>query len=58
MSGRVGGPVMGLHHIGVVASTIRIESGGRIAIMNNPGTSYENLVANNITATAFLVHLI
>jgi hypothetical protein len=30
-----------------------IESGGRIAIMNNPGTSYENLVANNITATAF-----
>jgi hypothetical protein len=21
--------------------------------MNNPGTSYENLVANNITATAF-----
>jgi hypothetical protein len=36
----------------LVASTIRIESGGRIAIMNNPGTSYENLVAN-ITVTAF-----
>lgn len=44
-------PSLGLHWAGVVASTISIESSGRIAIMNNPGTSYENLIALNINAT-------
>jgi hypothetical protein len=27
-----------------------MESSGRIAIMNNPGTAYENFIANNINA--------
>lgn len=41
-------PVLGLHWQGVTASTITIETTGRVAIMNNPGTSYENFVANHI----------
>ena len=36
-----------------MASQIGIESSGRIAILNNPGTGYENLVAAGITATSF-----
>jgi predicted secreted protein len=45
-------PSLGLHWAGVVASTISIEASGRIAIMNNPGTSYENLIANQIISGA------
>ena len=39
-------PRLGLHWGGVVASQIGIESGGRISILNNPGTGYEALVAS------------
>jgi len=39
-------PRLGFHWGGIVASQIGIESSGRIAILNNPGTGYENLVAN------------
>lgn len=39
------GPRISLHYGGVVASQIGIESSGRIAILNNPGTGYENLIA-------------
>jgi len=38
-------PRLGWHWGGVVASSISIESGGRIAVCNNPGTSYENFIA-------------
>jgi len=41
-------PRLGFHWGGIVASQIGIESSGRIAILNNPGSGYENLVANNI----------
>lgn len=43
-------PVIGLHWAGAVASTITLEASGRVAIMNNPGTGYESLVANGISA--------
>jgi len=43
-------PSLGFHHAGVVASTITIEPSGRIAIMNNPGTAYENFIAMNLYA--------
>jgi len=39
-------PRLAFHWGGVVASQIGIESGGRITILNNPGTGYENFVAN------------
>lgn len=45
-------PVLGFHWEGVVASTISIEASGRIAIMNNPGTGYEDLVARAISSTS------
>lgn len=38
-------PRLGFHWGGVVASQIGIEATGRIAILNNPGTGYENLIA-------------
>ena len=53
ISGRTGGPVIALHWAGIVASTIGIESNGRIAIKDNPGTGYENFIAKDITATSF-----
>ncbi len=43
-------PRLGFHWGGVVASQIGMESSGRISILNNPGTGYENLIANNIYA--------
>ncbi|MBP9152778.1 MAG: hypothetical protein KBF73_10885, partial [Flavobacteriales bacterium] len=43
-------PRLGFHWSGVVASQISIESFGRIAILNNPGTGYEHFIANNIYA--------
>jgi hypothetical protein len=39
-------PALGFHWAGVVASNILMESSGRIAIRNNPGSSYENFIAN------------
>ena len=45
-------PRLGFHWGGVVASSIAVESGGRIAIMNNPGSGYENLVCSAFTATS------
>ncbi len=47
-------PRLGFHWGGVVASQIGIESSGRIAILNNPGTAYENFIANNIYSAADL----
>jgi len=44
-------PNLGFHWQSVVASSITIEPSGRIAIMNNPGTGYEDLVARNLAAT-------
>lgn len=41
------GPRISFHYGGVVASQIGIEGSGRIAILNNPGTGYENLIAAN-----------
>ncbi len=41
-------PRLSFHWGGVVASQIGIESGGRIAIRNNPGTAYEHLIAQNL----------
>ena len=52
-SGRA--PNISFHYAGVVASNITIESSGRIAIMNNPGTGYENFIAKDITATGVLI---
>ena len=43
-------PRLGFHWGGVVASNISIDTAGAILIRNNPGTSYENLRANNIYA--------
>jgi hypothetical protein len=43
-------PALAFHWSGVVASNITIESSGRIAFRDNPGTSYENIIANTITA--------
>ncbi|RZJ82568.1 MAG: hypothetical protein EOO47_00020 [Flavobacterium sp.] len=44
-------PRMAFHWGGVVASQIGLESNGRIAILNNPGSDYESLIALNIRAT-------
>ena len=49
-----GAPALGFHWSGVVASNIMMEASGRIAIYNNPGTSYENFIANNIYFTNYL----
>jgi hypothetical protein len=45
-------PRLGFHWSGVVASSIAIEASGRIGIFNNPGTSYENFIANTIYANS------
>jgi hypothetical protein len=44
-------PQLGFHWGGVVASSIMMESSGRIAIRNNPGGSYENFIASIIYST-------
>ena len=46
-------PRLGFHWGGVVASSIAIEASGRISIVNNPGTGYENLIASSIFASNF-----
>jgi hypothetical protein len=45
-------PRLAFHWSGVVASQIGIESSGRIAILNNPGTGYEAFIANAISCTS------
>jgi len=45
-------PRLGFHWAGVVASSIAIEASGRIGIFNNPGTAYENFIANIIYANS------
>jgi hypothetical protein len=47
-------PQLAFHWAGIVASSIMMESSGRIAIRNNPGTGYENFIANNVWATTAL----
>lgn len=47
-------PAIGFHWANVVASSIAIESSGRIAIMDNAGTSYESFIANNIYFNNYL----
>ena len=41
-------PRLSFHWGGVAASQISVESSGRISILNNPGTGYENFVANEV----------
>lgn len=41
-------PRLGFHWGGIVASQISIESDGKIAIRNNPGTGYESFKAQNL----------
>jgi len=45
-------PRLGFHWSGIVASSIAMEASGRIGIFNNPGTSYENFIANVIYANS------
>jgi hypothetical protein len=45
-------PQLAFHWSGVVASSIMMESSGRIAVRNNPGTSYENFIASTIYANS------
>jgi hypothetical protein len=45
-------PQLAFHWSGVVASSIMMESSGRMAIRNNPGGSYENFIANVIYANS------
>jgi hypothetical protein len=47
-------PRLSFHWGGVVASQISIESGGRIVIVDNPGTGYEDLRADQMIARQFL----
>jgi len=46
-------PRLGFHWSGLVASSIVMESSGRIGIVNNPGTSYEAFVCGTLTASNF-----
>ena len=45
-------PQLAFHWGGVVASSIMMEASGRIAIRNNPGTAYENFIANIVYASS------
>ena len=45
-------PALGFHWAAVVASNILMESSGRIAIRDNPGTGYENFIANIVYGNA------
>jgi hypothetical protein len=45
-------PRLAFHWSGVVASSIVMEASGRIAIVNNPGTSYEAFACGVMTGTA------
>jgi hypothetical protein len=46
-------PRLAFHWSGLVASSIVMESSGRIAIVNNPGTAYEAFVCGTLTASNF-----
>ena len=48
-------PFISFHWGGVVASSIAIESSGRIAIRNNPGTGYQDFIAETISATGDVI---
>ena len=50
-NGTASPPRLGFHWGGVVASSIAMESSGRMGIYNNPGTSYEAFIAASIYAT-------
>ena len=54
VSGFTYAPALAFHWSGIVASSIALESSGRIAIMDNPGTGYQSLIANNIHFTNYL----
>jgi hypothetical protein len=41
-------PQLAFHWAGVVASSIMMESSGRIAIRNNPGSGYESFIAYDV----------
>jgi hypothetical protein len=41
-------PQLAFHWSGVVASSIMMESSGRIAIRNNPGSAYESFIAYDV----------
>ena len=47
-----GAPALGFHWGGVVASSILMESSGRISIRDNPGTGYEAFIASTIYANS------
>jgi hypothetical protein len=51
-SNMVYAPRLAFHWSGVVASSIAMEANGRIGIFNNPGTAYENFVAETIYANS------
>lgn len=46
-------PAIAFHWSGVVASNILMEASGRIAIRNNPGSSYESFIAGNIYGSTY-----
>jgi hypothetical protein len=46
-------PRLAFHWSGVVASSIVMEASGRIAIVNNPGTAYEDFIAKSVFAAGF-----
>ena len=46
-------PRISFHWGGVIASQIGLESTGRIAILNNPGTGYENIIGQEIYSNAW-----
>jgi hypothetical protein len=54
VSGFTYAPALAFHWAGIVASSIALESSGRIAIMDNPGTGYQSLIAQNIHFTNYL----
>jgi hypothetical protein len=53
-SNEIYAPQLAFHWAGIVASSIMMETSGRIAIRNNPGTGYENFIASTVWATSSL----
>lgn len=47
-------PRLAFHWGGLVANSLAIEPSGRLGVFNNPGTAYEDFIAQNITATGTL----
>jgi hypothetical protein len=46
-------PQLAFHWGGVVASSILLESSGRVSVRNNPGTGYEQLIAGATTVVGY-----